>query len=129
MADLQLDLNQSLELRIAQFKNDPEKINDVNDFLDELINEAQVELEHRNKKTQGKAKLMVPKELGLPSPGLKRRQGPLHQEYSPQFVIAQIKLKVLSTKTEKRTGVNKNVFNIYIYKEIFKEIIDGKYSL
>lgn len=54
MADLQLDLNQSLELRIAQFKNDPEKMQDVNDFLNELMEIACQEAEKRNGNKKGK---------------------------------------------------------------------------
>ncbi|XP_030754721.1 uncharacterized protein LOC115881401 isoform X2 [Sitophilus oryzae] len=48
MADLQLDLNQSLDLRIAQFKNDPEKMADVNDFLNEIFEKAQKEADRRS---------------------------------------------------------------------------------
>ncbi|XP_019881249.1 uncharacterized protein LOC109609069 [Aethina tumida] len=55
MADLQLELNAPLELRIQEFKNDPEKMQDVNDFLTELFKEAQREAEQRNgNKQKGK---------------------------------------------------------------------------
>lgn len=46
--ELHLDLNQSLELRKEEFKNDPEKMKVVNDFLSELFEKAQKEAEHRN---------------------------------------------------------------------------------
>lgn len=55
MADLRLDLNnQSLDMRIAQFKNDPEKMKDVNEFLNELLEKAQKEAEKRNSKQKSK---------------------------------------------------------------------------
>lgn len=55
MADLQLDLNQSLELQIAQFKNDPDKMKDVDDFLNELCEKACEEADKRNgNKQKGK---------------------------------------------------------------------------
>lgn len=54
MADLQLDLNQSLELRIIQFKNDPEKVKVVNEFLNEMFEKAQKEVEKRNGKQKSK---------------------------------------------------------------------------
>lgn len=55
MADLQLDLNAPLEQRINEFKNDSEKMREVNDFLNELFDKAKVEAEvkmnskHKNK--------------------------------------------------------------------------------
>lgn len=48
MGDLKLDLNQPLELRIAEFKNDPEKMKEVNDFLNELFDKAQKEAENKS---------------------------------------------------------------------------------
>lgn len=54
MAELQLDLNQSLELRIAQFKNDPEKVKVVNEFLNETFEKAQKEVEKRAGKQKSK---------------------------------------------------------------------------
>lgn len=54
MADLHLELNKSLDLRIAQFKNDPDKMRDVNEFLNELFDKAQKEVAKRNGKQKGK---------------------------------------------------------------------------
>ncbi|KAJ3665081.1 hypothetical protein Zmor_000594 [Zophobas morio] len=56
MADLNLDLNQPLQLQIAQFKSDPEKMQDVNDFLTDLLDKAQKEAELRSC-GKGKGKL------------------------------------------------------------------------
>lgn len=57
MADLNLDLNQPLQLQIAQFKSDPEKMQDVNDFLTDLLDKAQKEAELRSC-GKGKGKLV-----------------------------------------------------------------------
>lgn len=57
MAELNLDLEQSLQLRMAQFKSDPEKMQDVNDFLNDLFEKAQKEAELRNG-TKSKGKLV-----------------------------------------------------------------------
>ncbi|KAJ3627333.1 hypothetical protein MTP99_014719 [Tenebrio molitor] len=67
MAELNLDLDQSLQLRMAQFKSDPEKMQDVNEFLNELFEKAQKEAETRNG-TKSKSKLDA---LGIPN-GTKR---------------------------------------------------------
>ncbi|RZC39522.1 hypothetical protein BDFB_010626 [Asbolus verrucosus] len=56
MAELDLNLEQSLQLRMAQFKSDPEKMQDVNEFLNELFEKAQKEAEARNG-TKSKSKL------------------------------------------------------------------------
>lgn len=55
MSNLQLDLNNSLDQRINEFKSDPEKMKDVNDFLNQLFEQAKIEAEqkmnvkHKNK--------------------------------------------------------------------------------
>lgn len=54
MTDLHLELNQSLDLRIAQFKNDPDRMREVNEFLNELFDKAQKEVARRNGKQKGK---------------------------------------------------------------------------
>lgn len=51
---LRLDLDQSLQLRMTQFKNDPEKMQEVNDFLNELFEKAQKEAEIRKGNKKGK---------------------------------------------------------------------------
>ncbi|XP_074041226.1 uncharacterized protein [Leptinotarsa decemlineata] len=58
MGDMYLDLNQSLDMRIAQFKNDPDKMKDVNDFLNELFEKAKKEAEKRNGKQKGKLEVL-----------------------------------------------------------------------
>lgn len=55
MADLHLDIQLSLELRMAEFKSDPEKMKEVNDFLDDLFKHAVKEAEQR-KGTEKKTK-------------------------------------------------------------------------
>lgn len=57
MGELQLDLNKSLALRVADFKNDPEKMKEVNAFLNELFEKAQKEAQHRSN-TKQKHKLV-----------------------------------------------------------------------
>lgn len=57
MGELKLDLNQSLALRVADFKNDPEKMKEVNDFLNELFEKAQKEAQSRSN-TKQKHKLV-----------------------------------------------------------------------
>ncbi|GJQ68899.1 hypothetical protein Trydic_g6090 [Trypoxylus dichotomus] len=47
-----LDLDQSLQLRIADFKSDPEKMRQVNEFLNELFEAAKTEVQSK----QGKHK-------------------------------------------------------------------------
>ncbi|XP_056633854.1 uncharacterized protein LOC130443309 [Diorhabda sublineata] len=54
MAEFHLDLNNSLDMRIAEFKNDPEKIKVVNEFLNEIFEKAQKEAEKKNGKQKGK---------------------------------------------------------------------------
>lgn len=55
MVDLQLDLNAPLEQRINAFKNNPENMKQVNDFLNELFEKAKEQAEikmnakHKNK--------------------------------------------------------------------------------
>lgn len=58
MADLKLDLNQSLDLRVAQFKNDPEKMAEVSDFLNEVFDKAQKEADLRRNSKSFKGKLV-----------------------------------------------------------------------
>ncbi|XP_045465988.1 uncharacterized protein LOC123674889 [Harmonia axyridis] len=55
MADLHLDIQLSLELRMAEFKSDPEKMQEVNAFLDELFKKAVKEAGQR-KEVEEKAK-------------------------------------------------------------------------
>lgn len=50
MANLNLDLDQSLQLRIADFKSDPEKMRQVNEFLNELVEAAKTEVQSRQTK-------------------------------------------------------------------------------
>lgn len=53
MANLNLNLDQadqSLQLRIADFKNDPEKMRQVNEFLNELFESAKTEAQARQSK-------------------------------------------------------------------------------
>lgn len=48
MADLNLDLSsQTLDQRILGFKSDPQKMKDVNDFLNDLIEKARNDAEVR----------------------------------------------------------------------------------
>ncbi|XP_072379261.1 uncharacterized protein [Diabrotica undecimpunctata] len=54
MAELSLDLNNSLDMRIAEFKNDPEKMKIVNEFLNEIFDKAQKEAEKKCSKQKGK---------------------------------------------------------------------------
>ena len=58
MADLHLDLNQSLDLRIAQFKNDPDKMAEVNEFLNEIFEKAQKDADQRSNANKAKGKLV-----------------------------------------------------------------------
>lgn len=44
---MHLDIDQSLDLRLAEFKNDPEKMKYINDFIEELVEKAQKEAEIR----------------------------------------------------------------------------------
>jgi len=56
MARLDLDLDgNNLECRVAEFKQDPEKMKQVNEFLDDLIEKAKIEVELRQA-AQQKAK-------------------------------------------------------------------------
>lgn len=54
MASLELNLNQPLDLRISEFKNDPDKMKIVNEFLTEMFEKAQKEAEKRNNKQKSK---------------------------------------------------------------------------
>lgn len=55
MSELKLDLEkQSLQLRMAEFRSDPEKMQNVNDFLNDLFEKAQKEAQIRNGKSKGK---------------------------------------------------------------------------
>lgn len=55
MSNLQLNLNDSLDQRIDEFKSDPEKMKELNEFLNQLIEQARNEAEqkmnvkHKNK--------------------------------------------------------------------------------
>ncbi|KAG5890889.1 hypothetical protein JTB14_002828 [Gonioctena quinquepunctata] len=48
----------ALDMRIAQFKNDPEKMKEVNDFLNEILEKAKKEAEKRNGKQRSKLDLL-----------------------------------------------------------------------
>lgn len=50
MANLNLDLDGSLQLRVADFKSDPEKMRQVNEFLNELFEVAKTEVHSRQSK-------------------------------------------------------------------------------
>ncbi|CAG9853787.1 unnamed protein product [Phyllotreta striolata] len=58
MAEFTLDLNNSMDMKVAEFKNDPEKMKIVNDFLGELFEKAQKEAERRNSKQKGKLEVL-----------------------------------------------------------------------
>lgn len=55
---MSLDLNQTLDLRIAQFKNDPQKMAEVNEFLNDVFEKAQKEAEQRHNGKGPKGKLV-----------------------------------------------------------------------
>lgn len=56
---MRLDIDQPLDLRIAEFRSDPEKMKCVNDFIDELVEKAQKEAEVRhNNNSKHKHKLV-----------------------------------------------------------------------
>lgn len=55
---MSLDLNQTLDLRIAQFKNDPQKMAEVNEFLNDVFEKAQKEAEQRHNGKSPKGKLV-----------------------------------------------------------------------
>ncbi|XP_044757357.1 uncharacterized protein LOC123315645 [Coccinella septempunctata] len=61
MAELHLDIQLSLELRMAEFKSDPEKMKEVNEFLDELFKKAVKETEQR----KGVEQMTKPETSGL----------------------------------------------------------------
>lgn len=65
MADLHLDLNQSMDLKVTQFKNDPEKMTEVNEFLNEIFEKAQKEAEQRRNGDGSKGKLVSGKKNRL----------------------------------------------------------------
>lgn len=58
MAEINFDLNNSMDMRIAEFKNDPEKMKIVNEFLSELFDKAQKEAEKKSSKQKGKLVLL-----------------------------------------------------------------------
>lgn len=56
---MHLDIDQPLDLRLAEFRSDPEKMKFVNDFIDELVEKAQKEAEiRRNNNCKQKHKLV-----------------------------------------------------------------------
>lgn len=65
MADLNLDLSsQTLDQRILSFKSDPEKIKDVNDFLNDLIEKARNDAETRRASMKQKTLISIPLQNG-----------------------------------------------------------------
>nr|CAH7759417.1 unnamed protein product [Callosobruchus chinensis] len=48
MSELHLQLNLPLDMRIEEFKEDPERMRHVNEFLDDLFDQAHKEVERRN---------------------------------------------------------------------------------
>ncbi|XP_065156313.1 uncharacterized protein [Atheta coriaria] len=59
MSNLKLDLvtiQLPLDVRIDEFKSDDDKMKDVNDFINEIVEKAKVEVENR-KEAEGKAGL------------------------------------------------------------------------
>lgn len=58
MANLSLELTEPLEQRILNFKSDPEKMKDVNDFVTELLEKAYIEAETRRFQGKQKSKLV-----------------------------------------------------------------------
>ncbi|KAF7282895.1 hypothetical protein GWI33_001799 [Rhynchophorus ferrugineus] len=95
MANLQLDLNQSLDLRIAQFKNDPEKMAEVNDFLSDVFEKAQKEAEQRSDGNKSKGKLMGVKKSERGQIGLNHLRDFLQPAFLPPYVIVPIQCGVL----------------------------------
>lgn len=60
MSNLKLDLvtiQLPLDVRIDEFKSDDDKMKDVNDFINEIVEKAKVEVENR-KEAEGKAGLV-----------------------------------------------------------------------
>lgn len=53
---MHLELDQSLDLRIAEFRSDPEKMKCVNDFIEELVEKAQKDAEIRRNNSKHKHK-------------------------------------------------------------------------
>ncbi|XP_022904843.1 uncharacterized protein [Onthophagus taurus] len=49
MANLTLELNKPMELRVQEFKNDPEMMRDVNGFINDLLEAAKIEAQSRQK--------------------------------------------------------------------------------
>lgn len=47
---MELNIEKPLENRIEEFRSDPEKMKDVNDFLSEVLEKAKTEAEHRTSK-------------------------------------------------------------------------------
>lgn len=47
MVNMHLDIDQPLDLQIAEFRSDPEKMRCVTEFIDELVDKAQKEAEVR----------------------------------------------------------------------------------
>ncbi|ERL94459.1 hypothetical protein D910_11736 [Dendroctonus ponderosae] len=95
MTDLNLDLNQSLDLRVAQFKNDPEKMAEVSDFLNEVFDKAQKEAELRRNEKSSKGKLTEPKKLEHGPTVLDRLPECLRPGSLPPYVIVPIQCGVL----------------------------------
>lgn len=56
MTEFTLTLEEPLEYRVASFKNDADKMKQVNDFLDDILFKARIEAESKiNHKQKGKS--------------------------------------------------------------------------
>lgn len=58
MATLTLELTEPLEQRIINFKSDPEKMKDANDFVNDLIEKACIDAQTRQLNPKQKSKLV-----------------------------------------------------------------------
>ena len=50
MAISNSETNSSLDAKIVEFKNDPQKMKQVNDFLNDMFTKAKIEAQHRQNK-------------------------------------------------------------------------------
>lgn len=89
MSELHLDLNQPLEQRIDQFKNDEEKMREVNGFINDILEKARLEAENRADQQAGRSRLMEVNgsEFGQQRPEQQPKRSP--QECSLPYAIAQ----------------------------------------
>ncbi|KAL1509511.1 hypothetical protein ABEB36_004228 [Hypothenemus hampei] len=94
MSNLHLEIAEPLDIRVAKFKNDPEKLQEVNDFLNDVFETAE-KLAEKRQSTLSKSRLTGPKKSEHGQTVLDRLPECLRLESLPPYVTVPIQCGVV----------------------------------